>query len=133
MRSDSFVLQGDTYYAEERTCGKPDCKCADGELHGPYWYRRNQMGIVKYIGKTLPDELLRIRASRAQMEAAIKERQEAVADEIGHLRLIHDALYRLHYNQSLNNVQRQIIERMGFGDCLVPPGLAAPKQEEARS
>ena len=20
-------------------CGKPDCKCARGELHGPYWYR----------------------------------------------------------------------------------------------
>lgn len=20
-------------------CGKPNCKCARGELHGPYWYR----------------------------------------------------------------------------------------------
>lgn len=133
MRSDSFVLQGDTYYAEERTCGKPDCKCADGELHGPYWYRRNQMGIVKYIGKTLPDELLRIRATRAQMGTAIEEELKRVADEIGHLRLIHDALYRLKYNQTLNNDQRQVIERIGFGDCLVPPGGADRKQEKAKS
>jgi hypothetical protein len=21
------------------TCGNPRCKCARGELHGPYWYR----------------------------------------------------------------------------------------------
>lgn len=133
MRSDSFVLQGNTYYAEERTCGKPDCKCANGELHGPYWYRRNDMGIVKYIGKTLPDELLRIRAKRAEMDAAIKVRREKVDDEISHLRLIHDALNRLHHNQSLNNDQRKIIEWMGFGDCLVSPGLVDRKQEEVRS
>src|SRR4051794_8931186 len=26
--------------AEYRTCGKARCRCARGERHGPYWYRR---------------------------------------------------------------------------------------------
>ena len=37
-------------------CGKEGCKCAEGELHGPYWYgyyRSARIGRVvkKYIGK----------------------------------------------------------------------------------
>lgn len=28
-----------TVHAQWVTCGKPGCKCARGELHGPYWYR----------------------------------------------------------------------------------------------
>jgi len=26
--------------AELVACGKPACRCARGQLHGPYWYRR---------------------------------------------------------------------------------------------
>src|ERR687887_19345 len=26
--------------AERKACGKPACRCARGELHGPYLYRR---------------------------------------------------------------------------------------------
>jgi len=26
--------------AERKRCGKPNCRCARGELHGPYYYRR---------------------------------------------------------------------------------------------
>lgn len=129
MRSDSFALQGYTYYAEQRTCSKPGCKCANGDLHGPYWYSRNQLGVVKYVGKTLPDELLQARAKRAQLETAIVERQKKLADEIGHLRAIHDALVRLRHNQDLNKDQIRIIEMLGFGDCLVPPGGAVRPQE----
>lgn len=129
MRSDSFVLMGYTYYEEQRTCGKPDCKCANGELHGPYWYKRSPLGTVKYIGKTLPDDLIQARAKRALLETAIEEQQKKIADEIGHLRAIHDALYRLRYNQDLNAEQRRIIRMLGFGDCLVPPGDQVEKQE----
>jgi len=25
--------------AQWKKCGKPVCKCARGDLHGPYWYR----------------------------------------------------------------------------------------------
>lgn len=30
--------QGKTYRWERVKCGKPNCKCARGELHGPYLY-----------------------------------------------------------------------------------------------
>ena len=30
--------------AEFRTCGKPNCRCARGEPHGPYLYRRWREG-----------------------------------------------------------------------------------------
>lgn len=134
MRSDSFSLQGYTYYAEQRTCGKPDCKCASGELHGPYWYKRDQqLGTVKYIGKTLPDEIIQIRAKRALLATAIEEQHKKVDAEINHLREISNALSRLRYNQDLNEAQRRIVRMLGFGDCLVAPRPESRKQEEANS
>ncbi len=33
-----------TLRAEFRRCGKPSCRCARGELHGPYYYRRWREG-----------------------------------------------------------------------------------------
>jgi hypothetical protein len=46
-------------------CGKKNCKCSKGELHGPYWYsysHENGKGKYRYAGKTLLDEteLLRV-------------------------------------------------------------------------
>jgi hypothetical protein len=29
-----------TLRAEHKACGRPNCRCARGELHGPYLYRR---------------------------------------------------------------------------------------------
>lgn len=45
-----------TYRLEKIKCGKQGCKCADGELHGPYWYSyRKESGKLKsrYVGKNL--------------------------------------------------------------------------------
>jgi hypothetical protein len=43
------------YVQESTRCGKPTCKCAEGELHGPYWYRIETLGNGKrkktYHGK----------------------------------------------------------------------------------
>jgi hypothetical protein len=46
-----------TYRLERVRCGKESCKCADGHLHGPYWYAYwFEGGKTKsqYIGKQLP-------------------------------------------------------------------------------
>lgn len=46
-----------TYRRELVRCGKKDCRCAKGELHGPYWYAYwSEGGKTKsqYIGKKLP-------------------------------------------------------------------------------
>lgn len=45
-----------TVRLEKVRCGKPRCRCARGQLHGPYWYgyesRRGRRRSF-YIGKTL--------------------------------------------------------------------------------
>ena len=46
-----------TYRLERVRCGKKVCKCADGQLHGPYWYAYwSEGGKTKsqYVGKKLP-------------------------------------------------------------------------------
>jgi hypothetical protein len=43
-----------TYQLERVRCGKANCKCASGELHGPYWYGYfSEDGKTKsmYVGK----------------------------------------------------------------------------------
>jgi hypothetical protein len=46
-----------TYRLEGVRCGKESCKCAGGDLHGPYWYAYwSEGGRTKstYVGKKLP-------------------------------------------------------------------------------
>jgi hypothetical protein len=46
-----------TYRLERVRCGSKKCKCAAGELHGPYWYAYwTEGGRTKsqYVGKKLP-------------------------------------------------------------------------------
>lgn len=47
-----------SYRSEMVRCGKTGCRCARGELHGPYWYAYwSQSGKTKseYVGKHLPE------------------------------------------------------------------------------
>lgn len=46
-----------TYRLEYVRCGSKKCRCASGELHGPYWYAYWSEGgrtRSQYIGKKLP-------------------------------------------------------------------------------
>jgi hypothetical protein len=46
-----------TYRSEMVRCGKESCKCAEGNLHGPYWYAYWTEGgktRSQYVGKELP-------------------------------------------------------------------------------
>lgn len=47
-----------SYQHEYVCCGKPGCKCANGQKHGPYWYAywSDDFGKThkQYIGKNLP-------------------------------------------------------------------------------
>jgi len=38
------------------TCGKPDCKCARGERHGPSWYLTTTLGPGRTTGAVVPEE-----------------------------------------------------------------------------
>lgn len=41
--ADDGMLDGSVHPLFKR-CGKPNCKCASGELHGPYYYRYQRVG-----------------------------------------------------------------------------------------
>jgi hypothetical protein len=50
-------IDNKTYRLQGVRCGKEGCKCAAGELHGPYWYAYwSVQGKTKsqYVGKKLP-------------------------------------------------------------------------------
>jgi hypothetical protein len=53
-------LDNKTYRLESIRCGKENCKCARGKLHGPYWYsytRVKNKVTSQYIGKSLPKDV----------------------------------------------------------------------------
>lgn len=59
------TLDNKTYRLESIRCGKQNCKCARGKLHGPYWYSYTRIGdkvTSQYVGKSLPKDIDRRRA-----------------------------------------------------------------------
>jgi hypothetical protein len=58
------TLGNKTYRLESVRCGKENCKCARGKLHGPYWYsyaRVKDTVISQYVGKRLPKDIEKLR------------------------------------------------------------------------
>lgn len=57
-------------------CGKPNCKCAKGELHGPYYIRRwERQGkkCSKYVKKGELSSVILSISARKQQRAELKE------------------------------------------------------------
>jgi hypothetical protein len=54
------ALDNKTYRLESIRCGKENCKCARGKLHGLYWYSYSRVKdevTSQYIGKRLPKDI----------------------------------------------------------------------------
>jgi hypothetical protein len=54
------IIDNKTYRLESIRCGKEKCKCARGNLHGPYWYsytRVKDKVTSQYIGKKPPKDI----------------------------------------------------------------------------
>src|SRR5438067_4165830 len=70
------VLQG-SVLSQGRRCGKEGCRCARGELHGPYVYlslgRGRAESRLVYVPSTLADEVRRRVELTAAAEAALEE------------------------------------------------------------
>lgn len=62
------------------TCGKPGCKCARGERHGPVWYLSVTLRAGKTVGMQVPKE--KVERIRAWLEnhRRVKESLEAIAE-----------------------------------------------------
>jgi len=63
------TLDNKTYRLESIRCGKENCKCMRGKLHGPYWYSYTRVGnkvTSQYIGKRIPKALEKKIGSRSE-------------------------------------------------------------------
>jgi hypothetical protein len=60
---------------QARRCGKPGCRCADGEPHGPYLYfsPRQAGGRLRYVPASLAGVVRRYLRAGTEAEAALAE------------------------------------------------------------
>ncbi len=61
-----------------KRCGRPNCRCARGELHGPYYYRfYREDGRLKkqYLSAKCPHNQRLIQRSLAEREARLEYRE----------------------------------------------------------
>lgn len=69
------VLAG-SLVAQTRRCGKRDCRCVDGQPHGPYSYfspRSHGRGRLKYVPAGLTDVVGRYLHRHGEVDAALAE------------------------------------------------------------
>jgi uncharacterized protein DUF6788 len=61
---------------QSRRCGRPECRCADGEPHGPYAYftpRPAGRGRARYVPAALAGVVRRYLQRGAEVEAVLAE------------------------------------------------------------
>jgi hypothetical protein len=61
-------------------CGKPDCRCARGERHGPVWYLSVTLDQSHRIGNTVPAEQVEQVRSWIENYHRVKEHLERISD-----------------------------------------------------
>jgi uncharacterized protein DUF6788 len=69
------VLAG-SLVEQTRRCGKPGCRCADGEPHGPYTYfapRTQGRGRLRYVPAPLAEVVRRYLRRGVEVDAVLAE------------------------------------------------------------
>jgi hypothetical protein len=76
MGDPEMTLRG-SLISQGRRCGKPGCRCAEGELHGPYTYlsvgRATGTARLLYVPAPLAEAVSRRLAHTEATEAALAE------------------------------------------------------------
>lgn len=62
------------------TCGKPDCRCARGERHGPVWYLSVTLDQAHRTGSTVPSHQVEQVRRWIENYHRVKERLEKISD-----------------------------------------------------
>ena len=116
---DRLYVDGWAYMQQGRRCGKPTCRCAHGELHGPYWYRRHRTTRrQQYLGRTLPAEIARHVAERAALAPTIQAHiAQLAADQV----LLSDLLAG---TRTLSVADQRRLVTLGYGSVLGAARLA---------
>ena len=61
------------------TCGKPGCKCARGERHGPVWYLSVSLDQTHRTGRTVPSHQVEQVRGWIENYHRVKERLEKIS------------------------------------------------------
>jgi hypothetical protein len=62
------------------TCGKPDCKCAQGKRHGPIWYLSVSLDQLHRTGATVPSaQVVQVRRG-IESYHRVREHLEKISD-----------------------------------------------------
>ena len=113
LPTNPFSLDGWRYWSEARRCGKAACqRCASGERHPGYWYRRNQMtGEREYLGRQLDDAIVQRAGRLAILSPTISSHIVLIQTDIALLeRLLHGAAFTL--------VEKLRLEELGYSSVL---------------
>jgi hypothetical protein len=62
------------------TCGKPDCRCARGERHGPVWYLSVSLDQLHRTGTTVPSHQIAEVRRGIQSYHRVKEHLEKISN-----------------------------------------------------
>ena len=62
------------------TCGKPNCRCARGERHGPVWYLTVTLRVGKTVGMQVPEGRLAQVRQWLDNHRKLKEGLEAISE-----------------------------------------------------
>jgi hypothetical protein len=62
------------------TCGKPGCKCARGERHGPVWYLSVSLDQAHRTGSTVPSHQVEQVRRWIENYHHVKERLDKISD-----------------------------------------------------
>src|SRR5688500_17564840 len=76
-------------------CGKPNCRCAKGEGHGPYWYLRWREGSVQRRHYVRQAEVLTVRALIERRRQHDRDERQAANAALADLRRLRQWLKEL--------------------------------------
>ena len=62
------------------TCGKPECRCARGERHGPVWYLSVSLDQARRTGSTVPSHQVEQVRCWIENYHRVKQRLEKISD-----------------------------------------------------
>ena len=62
------------------TCGKPGCKCARGERHGPVWYLSVTLKADQTVGMQVPAEQLELVRGWLENYRQLKQSLETICE-----------------------------------------------------
>ena len=97
LSPDGKPMHSGAVVAQYVRCGKPSCRCARGELHGPYWY------LFRRVGGRLKKTYLRpgqVEAARAACEEwrRFQARRLGARETMGLLRQMRQVLRDMRIN-----------------------------------